>query len=403
MKKIRKIINSRENVNNFLIAFLFCTPMLSFIINMNNIIPYLLMAISLFLIIINKKTLKKTVTTVTPIIVFFFLFFILFLFSNFIRLGWDKEFIQRVLYFAIFGVVSCFCIKIVLNSEEGLKTRKIVVGMLGIYAILSLFIMDINFWTYNVAERMAISYYMLPLYVGILLEFFMDKKRSVKKYILKYVLYLIIFFPYFDFFMKYISRGVVLALMCCFIICLLCNQKKKRKMQMLIVLLVIIVILMVFALDILKAVQSILKSVNISFYAIDKTVRLLEEGNLGDGRDTLYGNALDGIKEHPILGNGIGQYKTNYGTYPHNLLLQLWYEGGIFYLLICSIPILYAISRVIFSDKIEWEIKYLYILVFSVSIIRLMLSYEYWKDIFYWICFYLSLEIMKRKKGKHEK
>ncbi len=69
------------------------------------------------------------------------------------------------------------------------------------------------------------------------------------------------------------------------------------------------------------------------------------------GRDSLYSNAWDLIQANPVLGYGLGGY---YGDvlsfYPHNILLQLWLDGGVLlvlnFLILVFVTIRYLFSRV---------------------------------------------------------
>ena len=58
----------------------------------------------------------------------------------------------------------------------------------------------------------------------------------------------------------------------------------------------------------------------------------LDSANM-DGRRPLYGAAIDLGKEHPIAGAGLSSYSAlwaEYGyTYPHNLILEVFSEGGV--------------------------------------------------------------------------
>lgn len=54
----KKIINI-ENINNFLLAILICVPMISFIVNINNIIPYTNIVVLIILLFCNFKKMKN--------------------------------------------------------------------------------------------------------------------------------------------------------------------------------------------------------------------------------------------------------------------------------------------------------------------------------------------------------
>ena len=69
-----------------------------------------------------------------------------------------------------------------------------------------------------------------------------------------------------------------------------------------------------------------------------KMNKMIALNDISNGREPVYEAAIAGIKNAPLLGNGIEAFPayTAY-SYPHNFILQLVYEGGI---LFCVIPVI---------------------------------------------------------------
>jgi len=70
---------------------------------------------------------------------------------------------------------------------------------------------------------------------------------------------------------------------------------------------------------------------------------------LGGGRGRLWSSAWQGIGEAPIIGHGLGMNSVIVGSYPHNLFLQVWIDGGIiavlFLLLLILLPIVLFLKK----------------------------------------------------------
>lgn len=262
-----------------------------------------------------------------------------------------------------------------------------------IFAITGVFLIDVSFWNYTPGRRMSITYYMLPLFIALILDIvFFDKGKKFTKRLRKYILYLIVFYVYINFYLVFASRGALVAIFVCLLLCLISKIKTRiRKILCTIVGFSIIIVLYISMQNILMSINELLNSMNIYSVTLERTIELFEEENVGNGRDGVYENAINGIKEHPFLGNGIGDFDNKYQTYPHNVVLQAWYEGGIINMIVILVPIIYSIYLMTFSNKISNDNKYLLILLFSISTVRLMISYEYWKDNYFWIYMYITL------------
>lgn len=140
--------------------------------------------------------------------------------------------------------------------------------------------------------------------------------------------------------------------------------------------------------SIILTVHSWLKSMNIELAFITKSVTKINQGDLSNGRSNLFNFVIQGIKEHYLVGNGIGSITYNSlgrYVYPHNLFLQMWYDLGI----IVSLPLLWLVGKsarkTMFDSSISKEAVTMLMLVFTLSIPRLCYSSEFWDNTTFWL------------------
>lgn len=155
-----------------------------------------------------------------------------------------------------------------------------------------------------------------------------------------------------------------------------------------IVIAVVAVIVVMNIEAIVTAVYDFLSSKNINIYALDKSVRLMKSKEITNGRSGLVDIAIKGIKEHIIVGNGIGMFLPNTGVvYPHNMILQLLYELGI----ILSIPffclIIKATFQLVNNTRFTRDYNAILMLFFCASVPRLMFSSQLWIQSALWLMF----------------
>ncbi len=396
----------RQNIDSLLISLLCCVPMMSFILNFDNIIPIILVILLSFTIIYKRFLINISILN-DRILIAYIVIFSSFLLLNIILHGLDSHSIKRISYFGVYGVLPISMLYILYQKKAELNLYKIFQYINCIYAIISLFVFGINFWRYSPQERMSISYYILPVFLSLFFEFLLDENKNLKYKLIKYLIYFIIFIPYLNFAIGLMSRGAILSIVICMYLTFLSLQSKKRKIRILLISLIAAVIIVCFGLYILEFISNLLSSFGISFSFIDKNLTLLQENSIGNGRDIIYHNVISGISNHPVIGNGIGEFERVFTTYPHNFILQSWYEGGFVYMCILVIPNFYSIVRIIFNNDISNKKKYFFIFIFSLSIVRLLLSFEYWKDLFFWIYLFMSLLLIQEdlkhyieKRGK---
>jgi O-antigen ligase len=120
------------------------------------------------------------------------------------------------------------------------------------------------------------------------------------------------------------------------------------------------------------------------------------------GRDVLYNNALAQIKEHPILGSGIGSYAEKAGEYiyPHNIILEILLDFGFIGLIFFVPIIIYLFLRtvkILNQNDISYNILGFF---FLNSFIKLMFSGSYLADLQFCISIILitTTKILNERK-----
>jgi O-antigen ligase len=69
------------------------------------------------------------------------------------------------------------------------------------------------------------------------------------------------------------------------------------------------------------------------------------------GRDNIYQNALELIKESPIYGHGLNAYGVFYNWHPHNMFLEITLDAGVIGLFFMILLILYGSVATLYSMK----------------------------------------------------
>lgn len=198
----------------------------------------------------------------------------------------------------------------------------------------------------------------------------------------------------------YGSRGPILCigLSIVFLLISTCNKEKGGlvfKTGRTILFGIAVCLLIVYYLEILQAVQDLLNSHNLRFAFVDKILKLSEAGNLNNGRTEHYVAALSGIKKSPIWGNGVAMFEYNTGfVYPHNFLVQLFYDGGIILFSLVIIPLIVGMVKWV---KNCTEPQYsMMIMLFFTAVPAALFSGELWTDYALWMTFGYIISFIRR-------
>lgn len=168
------------------------------------------------------------------------------------------------------------------------------------------------------------------------------------------------------------SRGPIIFFIICFICMTLGHIKRKRLIPLILATLVIFIIISPYLKNIILELPMPGRSERIIGFISDK-----DKFFSGiTSRTKRFSKAWNFIIERPILGYGIGSYSyITYGDdkrdYPHNLLLEIWFENGL-------------IPTLMFS-----------IFLFSIMYMAIKRTKKLFVNTFLWVNIYFILSLMK--------
>lgn len=202
------------------------------------------------------------------------------------------------------------------------------------------------------------------------------------------------------------SRGPIL---CLFVIIMFsCFLKVKddsgievKNKNLFIFLSIVITILLVYIWDIISEINSLLISNGYNINFIRKLFELKNENNILNGRLVEYSFAIVGFIDKPLIGHGMSTftYYTGY-AYPHNFLLQLLYDGGIFTFILFIVPFINGIKK--FYKYCKMDDFILGLILFSYSIPSSLFTGDLWKKPVLWGLFSLILSFTNIGKVKRK-
>ena len=231
-------------------------------------------------------------------------------------------------------------------------------------------------------DNMSFSYYLLP-FSSILLINTMEE-HSLKNILLVVVAFIVHILCG--------TRGPVVCFLACFVLAAVFSKMPIISR----VIVVILGILAVFYMNsklFLQHIQELsdmLESLGMKNRILDK---LMEDEFLdGSGRENVREIVLAAIGEAPAFGHGfLGDRIFQNGGYPHNFVLEIWCQFGIFFGSLIMVAVGGAFLVVFLRRK---ETRGLYIMLFAATFVKMMLSGSY----IYEGLFFLLLGLMTNKK-----
>lgn len=375
---------SKNAINNSIaIGIILCanalSPLLSFI---PNGIAAIIFIPLIYLLITNYSFYTTSSFNAKSFVYFTFYIFIFFGYS-FVISNIKQSVVDNFNDFLIFGLPLIFISYFKVLSIYIFRT----IVIAGIIALpLQLIQIDVS----NTSDSglwMMISYNLIKVLIPSIIVIFYDRTKIIRIVGFCHLLICIAFLVVLG------SRGAVLGVLLSVLLLLLYRKNKKlRILSFKSLLVVVLLITVVFFFEpIVTFVYEKLLDHNISSYSLMRMVNSLSEGSsLSSGRDEIYAATISGIKDNLIIGSGIGSFDNYSGAYPHNIFLQILYEGGLFF----GIPLIALIFYSIYSlnQEITIETRLLYIYLISVGFVQLLFSSNFWSSIIFWYWIGFSLK-----------
>lgn len=325
--------------------------------------------------------------------------------------------INTSLTLMLFTIITCILSTISFVGMPSTSVLMILVQTFAAFLLPSLIIIDVRTFIYGLmiipipaiakvneifvmnsiwydAISMGLSYAFLTPVIASIVYIFVYFKHD--KLLTRVLILPIVFvnFIYATYLILYGSRGPLLAIFLLIIYLLVVKYDSirnrivinKRRVYFL---LVLGVFLLVVFIPIINVLNDLLQSYDLSFRFVEKILLMYEDGDISNGRTSIYEYTINSIFQRPIFGHGIGCFYKYYPDkdiqYPHNFILQLLYDGGIVLFLIIVIPVIFGIKKWYKNSTID-EYVLMSILLFS-SVPRSMFSGDLWESGLLWLFF----------------
>lgn len=334
----------------------------------------------------NTTTTKISLGQVLIVASFFILYF-----ATVLVIGSPRT---SLLMFVPFCIIPLLAPSYIHIDAKLLLKAMMILPLFGVFNISKIFILDL----YDVEKlSMGVSYAFLVPIIATISYLFLYFKDDKLKWKIIVVFASIINLLYLFFILQYGSRGPVLSIV--LLVLSLFLYKKQNdfiilRNRLVIPILTIAIIAFISLEGILELLQDALDAYGLSFRFIDKSLYLLSDNDLSNGRESISTITIRGIVDSPILGHGFDMFDTNTGMlYPHNFLLQLLYDGGLVLFLIVIIPVIRAISKKVTLCLLsEFSV---YITLFCSGVIGALFSGDMWIQPLLWL--FMGIMMSKTK------
>lgn len=328
---------------------------------------------------------------------FYFYFFILFLLFISMVLNGYKYISEYLIYFLAFGTTSLILVSLDIRCDlvilDVLKTYLIIL-VIYFFRVRSRFLYSSEYWS----SQMGIAYgYVIPVLFAFAYLFIIRKEdfKHKKRYNVIAVLEIVL-----SLFIILFDCGTRGALVSIILGCglLIISSTKRHKTIFAIICAMIIIILVVMQMD------QILSWIATTFYsskirALAKLSQFVREGQVDNGRNDLYSDAIKYFTISPIFGNGIGYFESRHdGGYVHEIILEIMCEYGVLGL-IC-ITVLFGKYFLQIIKTLNSKNKCFSIILLGISTI-LLYSSSYWLLPSFWYTFFLILTYGQRRQEKN--
>lgn len=323
------------------------------------VITLLIVSISLY---INK--FKINIKVFFLIIIIFLLFLI-----NYLIVDFKEEVWNIFIEFIKFGLIPLYLASLV-NNYNDLLRHWYTVSLFNIFIWL-FFIGGVNERSVNymtLGRHMTLSFIVFTIY-------FYKNIKVINLILMLYSLLIITFFA---------NRS---SLLVCIVILIFFEMKSLKNKGMLysyvkssLYLFACIFIYLKME-NLVIILRDTLQSYGINSYILTKAIFAFRHGieESTSGRDSLYDQSLDIIKENNFMPKGIGYYQYTTGiVYPHNIFIDISITYGIFGLIAFICILIWAFCKSIRINNQSF--KLVIITLFIYTFIRLNFSGMFWSD-----------------------
>lgn len=390
--KITISVNKTQNTDEVLPSVLFSIALMGQLISaavrIDGLFIIIILALDIYSFLHYKRISKSGVLFVTGILS-------LSLISRLFTL--QEEYETFVRYMLFFGGMATYAFMFNKDINTRIVQRAcVLIG--GICVILLIprtlqIILSIGTYQQKSTDMMSLSYSILPVALFALSAVF----RKEEHWVWKAVAAIIATISIYEL-LTIGSRGCYLCIMVFLYIEFVSGKvNNKRKNFALFIVSISVLLIAWNNIDILLVeLSGKLSELHIKVYAIDKMIRYMASNTVMNGRDEIWTMAISGILEMPF-GHGVGTFESIAGgRYIHNVVLQLGWEFGWLGTTIAIIFVLYA-SYYVVSVKCKAYNRTFFAVLFSISIVRLQVSYVFWQSFPFWmICAHIYKNISKQ-------
>lgn len=389
---MQQMVSSRVRTNSWLIAMILCINTFSKILGIFITIPFNIVimetALLIFLAVLNEnKILMKKELIIILVIVAGIMVYSLIVWN------FDSRVIERLLKFVMYAFFSMLCIQYTFDEQTLLKA----ICVIGLLHATYLFVYAeprLKVGIISMDDTMDLSYTSL-IYLFASVSIVANKQE--KNVLRICALTSCVAFVYFLTLVS-TNRGALVAAGCYFAFRFVsrCKQQSLRTcLFFLVVMLAVIAYLNIV--PILESIDEFTTACGIEITPLKKTIwQMNNTDSMTSGREDNYAIAIQMIKDTWALPNGVASYhiQTMVAYYPHNIFLEAGVEFGFIGFVLVALVIVKACYMMVISPR---KYSHLILLLFCLSIPRLMVSSSYWENSYIWPMLMLMWSKEQRK------
>ncbi|WP_394172408.1 O-antigen ligase family protein [Guptibacillus hwajinpoensis] len=383
-------MHKRKDINAILLAiylwmFIVLRIVWAFNSNYSTIILGIISILIICVSIINSEKFIN-ITFLKGIIIFSSVIFFLLidmLFRN-------NEILNVRLYeFLIYGVIPILLLSQIRNFGEFFKTYvifSVIVFFVYVLDPINQYFLSSSYMVYGFQA-------MLPAFMGLHIG---RKEFGLKPLIILEIMAFIMMLFFGN------RMAGIAALIFVILIDLLYKRRSAKKNIKYFFFICLVITIIMNIQPIAEKAANILNNNGYSSYSINSIIFYLNGtiDSLSSGRNILWENAIDLIKENPIIGYGVGYYESMFNIYVHNFFLEITLSYGLLGIFTYMLMLFYSCYRIIKNDD---KLKLFGILLFCTSFPKLFTSHfifeepTFWMFIFYGV---YSVSISFERNGK---